>query len=71
MRGPKSQENEPFVVTFLILLLSLFGRLRSPKSPDEEADMGSHEFSYAVYPHSGTMASISFKKIVIEISIVA
>ncbi|XP_078370059.1 alpha-mannosidase 2C1-like isoform X2 [Oculina patagonica] len=31
--------------------------LRSPKSPDEEADMGSHEFSYAVYPHSGTFQS--------------
>jgi alpha-mannosidase len=27
--------------------------LRSPKSPDPEADMGRHEFSYAVYPHPG------------------
>ena len=31
----------------------LFVRLRSSKAPDEEADMGSHEFSYAVLPHSG------------------
>jgi alpha-mannosidase len=27
--------------------------LRSPKSPDEEADMGHHEFAYAVMPHAG------------------
>ena len=40
-------------------LLPLFVRLRSPKSPDEEADMGSHEFSYAVYPHSGMITSSS------------
>jgi alpha-mannosidase len=25
--------------------------LRSPKSPDEEADMGRHEFAYALFPH--------------------
>ncbi|XP_068702429.1 alpha-mannosidase 2C1-like [Montipora foliosa] len=31
--------------------------LRSPKAPDEEADMGLHEFSYAVLPHSGTFQS--------------
>lgn len=31
--------------------------LRSPKAPDEEADMGSHEFSYALLPHSGTFQS--------------
>ncbi|PFX33378.1 Alpha-mannosidase 2C1 [Stylophora pistillata] len=31
--------------------------LRAPKAPDEEADMGSHEFSYAVYPHTGTFQS--------------
>jgi len=37
-----------------IMYISL---LRSPKSPDEEADMGSHEFSYAVFPHSGTFQS--------------
>lgn len=27
--------------------------LRSPKSPDPEADMGSHEFAYALFPHTG------------------
>jgi len=28
--------------------------LRSPKSPDQEADMGTQTFSYAVMPHTGT-----------------
>jgi alpha-mannosidase len=27
--------------------------LRSPKSPDPEADMGRHTFAYALYPHTG------------------
>jgi alpha-mannosidase len=27
--------------------------LRAPKSPDPEADMGAHEFSYALLPHAG------------------
>lgn len=27
--------------------------LRSAKAPDDKADMGSHDFSYALYPHSG------------------
>jgi alpha-mannosidase len=27
--------------------------LRAPKSPDPEADMGRHEFSYALLPHAG------------------
>ena len=27
--------------------------LRAPKSPDPEADMGSHSFAYALYPHVG------------------
>ena len=27
--------------------------LRSPKSPDPEADMGAHEFAYAIHPHAG------------------
>lgn len=29
--------------------------LRSPKSPDDIADMGHHEFEYAVYPHKGPL----------------
>jgi alpha-mannosidase len=28
--------------------------LRSPKWPDPEADMGHHNFHYALYPHAGT-----------------
>jgi alpha-mannosidase len=27
--------------------------LRSPKSPDPEADMGRNQFAYALYPHAG------------------
>jgi alpha-mannosidase len=27
--------------------------LRAPKSPDPDADMGRHEFAYALYPHEG------------------
>ena len=27
--------------------------LRAPKSPDPEADLGRHEFAYALYPHAG------------------
>ena len=33
-----------------VLRLSL---LRSPKAPDEKADMGTHQFTYAVMPHQG------------------
>ncbi len=33
-----------------VLRLSL---LRSPTDPDAEADQGSHDFTYALYPHSG------------------
>ncbi|SAM00317.1 hypothetical protein [Absidia glauca] len=31
--------------------------LRSPKGPDENADMGQHRFKYAVYPHKGDFQS--------------
>jgi alpha-mannosidase len=32
--------------------------LRSPKSPDDSADMGSyHDFTYSIYPHSGDWKS--------------
>ncbi|VDI17535.1 alpha-mannosidase [Mytilus galloprovincialis] len=34
-----------------VLRLSL---LRSPKAPDETADMGVHQFTYAVMPHKGS-----------------
>ncbi len=29
--------------------------LRSPKHPDTEADMGEHDFTYALYPHTGSV----------------
>ncbi|XP_041353566.1 alpha-mannosidase 2C1-like [Gigantopelta aegis] len=35
-----------------VMRLSL---LRSPKAPDEHADMGSHEFTYALMPHKGSL----------------
>ena len=31
--------------------------LRSPKSPDPNADMGHHHFRYAIYPHAGDWKS--------------
>ncbi|MFQ3549177.1 MAG: alpha-mannosidase [Armatimonadota bacterium] len=31
--------------------------LRAPKSPDREADMGEHEFTYSIMPHSGDYIS--------------
>ncbi|XP_078331778.1 alpha-mannosidase 2C1-like [Crassostrea virginica] len=37
-----------------VMRLSL---LRSPKSPDKEADMGAHSFTYAVMPFQGTFQS--------------
>uniref|UniRef100_A0A8C7GJJ4 alpha-mannosidase n=1 Tax=Oncorhynchus kisutch TaxID=8019 RepID=A0A8C7GJJ4_ONCKI len=33
--------------------------LRAPKSPDANADMGSHQFTYAVMPHTGTFQEAS------------
>ena len=39
--------------TVLVFLLTLTCRLRSPKAPDEHADMGQHSFAYAVMPHQG------------------
>ena len=35
-----------------VMKLSL---LRSPKQPDTEADMGEHDFTYALYPHKGSV----------------
>ncbi|XP_075750100.1 alpha-mannosidase 2C1 isoform X1 [Rhipicephalus microplus] len=35
-----------------VMRLSL---LRAPKSPDPEADMGHHKFTYALMPHQGTL----------------
>ena len=41
------------------LLFFFFNSLRSPKAPDDQADMGSHEFSYAVFPHSGKQTTLN------------
>lgn len=35
--------------------------LRAPKAPDNQADMGSHDFSYALYPHKGTLGPDTVK----------
>lgn len=35
--------------------------LRSPKSPDAHADMGSHTFRYAVYPHKGPLGPLTLQ----------
>ncbi|KAK7890984.1 hypothetical protein WMY93_022947 [Mugilogobius chulae] len=32
--------------------------LRAPKAPDAHADMGSHQFTYAIMPHSGLESSV-------------
>jgi alpha-mannosidase len=37
-----------------VMRLSL---LRSPKAPDEHADMGKHHFKYAILPHAGPLDS--------------
>jgi len=42
-----------------VLRLSL---LRSPKRPDENADMGDHHFTYALYPHRGTHAEANLPR---------
>ncbi|XP_053742227.1 alpha-mannosidase 2C1 isoform X1 [Synchiropus splendidus] len=33
--------------------------LRSPKAPDQNADMGTHDFTYAVMPHTGSFQEAS------------
>ena len=30
-------------------------RLRSPKAPDGNADMGAHKFTYSIMPHEGLL----------------
>lgn len=41
-----------------LLRLSL---LRAPKAPDDQADMGTHDFAYALYPHKGTLGPDTVK----------
>lgn len=35
--------------------------LRSPKAPDDKADMGKHEIEYAIYPHHGALGMDTVK----------
>ena len=34
-------------------VFNMVHRLRSPKAPDDTADMGIHHFTYAIIPHNG------------------
>lgn len=36
--------------------------LRSPKAPDDEADMGRHEIEYALYPHKGPLGPATVRQ---------
>ncbi|KAG0171993.1 Glycoside hydrolase, 38 vacuolar alpha mannosidase [Apophysomyces sp. BC1034] len=40
--------------------------LRSPKGPDENADMGEHNFKYAIYPHEGNFEASNVVKEALE-----
>lgn len=35
--------------------IAVFPRLRAPKAPDANADMGTHLFTYAIMPHAGKL----------------
>ena len=43
--------------------------LRSPKGPDENADMGEHNFKYAIYPHQGHFNSSNVVQQAIEFNV--
>ncbi|KAI8885832.1 glycoside hydrolase family 38 protein [Backusella circina FSU 941] len=43
--------------------------LRAPKGPDEVADMGQHQFKYAVYPHNGHFNSSRTMQAALEFNI--
>ena len=40
--------------------------LRAPEYPDPECDMGKHSFSYALYPHEGTLGDSEITKLSYE-----
>uniref|UniRef100_A0A8C2IWH1 Alpha-mannosidase 2C1 n=1 Tax=Cyprinus carpio TaxID=7962 RepID=A0A8C2IWH1_CYPCA len=46
-----------------IMTLSL---LRAPKAPDANADMGSHNFTYALMPHTGCAFSVNCPAVILE-----
>ncbi|KAI8331324.1 glycosyl hydrolases family 38 N-terminal domain-containing protein [Chlamydoabsidia padenii] len=43
--------------------------LRSPKGPDENADMGQHKFKYAIYPHKGDFQSSDVVQKALELNV--
>ncbi|ORX54951.1 hypothetical protein DM01DRAFT_1286538 [Hesseltinella vesiculosa] len=43
--------------------------LRSPKGPDENADMGQHQFKYAIYPHRGDYTSSDVVRKALEFNV--
>ncbi|KAI7852311.1 galactose mutarotase-like domain-containing protein [Circinella umbellata] len=43
--------------------------LRSPKGPDENADMGQHKFKYAIYPHQGHFNSSDVAQQALEFNV--
>ncbi|KAI9311476.1 galactose mutarotase-like domain-containing protein [Dichotomocladium elegans] len=43
--------------------------LRSPKGPDENADMGEHQFSYAIYPHKNHFVGSDVVRHAIEFNV--
>ncbi|KAF2750592.1 glycoside hydrolase family 38 protein [Sporormia fimetaria CBS 119925] len=48
-----------FAVAGNVMRLSL---LRSPKAPDANADMGTHEMRYAIFPHKGGLGTPTVRK---------
>ncbi|KAI8992140.1 galactose mutarotase-like domain-containing protein [Mycotypha africana] len=43
--------------------------LRSPKGPDEHADMGQHSFKYAIYPHKGNFTSSNVMQCALDFNV--
>lgn len=46
-------------------------RLRSPKAPDDTADMGTHHFTYAVMPHNGIFSIVIMAHVLITPAILS
>lgn len=46
--------------------MTSFLRLRAPKAPDANADMGTHRFTYAIMPHTGKIV-INQLQVIMEV----
>jgi alpha-mannosidase len=55
--------NEREVVTSVLCC-----RLRAPKAPDDQADMGTHHFTYALMPHTGTLQAAGVVRAAYELN---